>query len=426
MSYSVNFKGKEDNKNPGLIKIEMILYKSGHPRVPKILSITGLAANWDQKKQQFRDSSTESLTKNQLLLDIKLKYTRIIEEWEKSKPDWTPTEWSHFENDKKPEKAISRKKSVKDFLSDLDKRFSETIRVKNGEIIDSSSNGELYRWLSYSLDKFTKEKYNKNFSNYYFENIDEEFFKDYAIYLKMKGAEKGNKGGVVNRLKNLRATLNHAIKAGIPNVNVGAYIPVQSLMSSKKTDPKTIPFDIIKKIEEMDKSKFTLKQQLHIDAFLFSFYAGGMCNADVVNCTHNYIKEGFFQYERRKTTKEAKMPIIPKAEKIINKYKGKCYGDYIFPIITDFHKTAKQKRRKARSFTDRVNKTLVKVAKEIGYKRKITWNAARGTYITRMISNKYSPELVAEHAGNSPEIIYKHYYKEFNNEELAQKINNIL
>ena len=39
--FSCNIKGKENPKDPQLVKLEMIFFKTGYARVPKVLSITG-------------------------------------------------------------------------------------------------------------------------------------------------------------------------------------------------------------------------------------------------------------------------------------------------------------------------------------------------------------------------------------------------
>ncbi len=47
----------------------------------------------------------------------------------------------------------------------------------------------------------------------------------------------------------------------------------------------------------------------------------------------------------------------------------------------------------------------------IKYKGKLTWYSARGTFISKMIDNNIHPIIVAQMAGNSPNTIYKHYFK---------------
>ncbi|GAB6119761.1 phage integrase SAM-like domain-containing protein [Dysgonomonas termitidis] len=424
--YSVNFKGKANTKNPELVRIEMILFKTGYARIPKVLSITGKRKSWNQNAQSFAGNTSEETEKNQLLMAIRLKYLKVVEQWELEGVDWSPVQWSHYFDINTTKKEVTKVKSVSVFLDELILRFKNTERIKNGGIIKGSSNFELYLSLKNSLAEFTKKTYNRSFHTYFFPDIDENFFRDYAFFLQKKGLEQGNKGGIVNRLKSLRATITHADKANIPGVNKGASVVVQDKMRIGKTTPKTIDYKYIQKIESLDLSGYSEKQRLNIDAFLFSFYAGGMSPIDVIYLTHKCFNEGKIVYERMKTTKEARMPVLKKAVDIINKYKGQCYGDYVLPILQVRHQTETQKVHRVSGFSDCVNKTLRKVAKNIGYKGKITWNSARGTYISKLIDEKYPVELVAEHAGNSPDVIYKHYYIVTQREELNNKLDSLL
>ena len=65
--FSVNIKGHRDPNNIEWVKLELIFYKSGYARVPKVLHITGLYKHWDNKVQRFVDKSRESEEKNKLI-----------------------------------------------------------------------------------------------------------------------------------------------------------------------------------------------------------------------------------------------------------------------------------------------------------------------------------------------------------------------
>lgn len=424
--YSVTFKGKPLAKNPKMVKIEMVLFKTGYTRIPQRLSITGYMKDWDSKSGSFTGKSVDSLNTNKQLLELKVKYMKVAAEWEAEAKEWTPLQWKYSFETKNKKVQKTKTLSVLQFIEILESRFKGTERIKNGKVVTSTSNSELYLSLKNSLTIFTKKVYARSFHTFFFEDIDEVFFSDYALFLQKRGLENGNKGGVVNRLKSLRATINYASKAKLPGVDTSAYLGVQNKMQAGKTKPKTIPFEIFQLIENIDRSKFTKKQQLNIDAFLFSYYTGGMCNADVIYLTHSCFDQGKIIYERMKTSKEAKMPVLQKAVDIINKYKEYCTGDYVLPILKACHISEQQRRNRVSGFSDCVNKTLKKVAKEINYNGKITWNAARGTYITKLIDEKLPVELVAEHAGNSPDIIYKHYYMVTHEDDLVNQLNKIV
>ena len=72
--YTINIRGKQNPKDTKMVKLEMIFFKTGYARVPKVINITGLLKDWDVKSQSFRVGSAEATTKNKLLFDLRTKY----------------------------------------------------------------------------------------------------------------------------------------------------------------------------------------------------------------------------------------------------------------------------------------------------------------------------------------------------------------
>ena len=80
--YTINIRGEQDKKDPKMVKLKMIFFKSGYNRVPKVLDITGPIKDWDQKSQSFRTGSDEDTAKNKLLFDLKTRYYHKADDWE--------------------------------------------------------------------------------------------------------------------------------------------------------------------------------------------------------------------------------------------------------------------------------------------------------------------------------------------------------
>jgi len=422
---TINIKGKPNPKDKQLVKLEMIFFKTGYARVSKVIYITGPYKDWDQEAQIFKAKSSQSAATNKNLIDLKLKYLKVAEAWDAQEQNWSPVEWSHCFDEENKEKDEVKVLSVSQVIDHLIERFKKQERFKNGTVISSSSNAEEYAKLKRSLDKFTRQKYNKSFSSYYFQHITETFLLDYVLYLQKRGAEEGHKGAVVGRLKKFYAVFNHARKINLPKVDPSIFKCVEEKMKYGEFEPKTIPYEIIRKIENIDRCKFSNLECFHIDLFLFSFYAGGMANIDVAYLKHNCIKGGIITYERVKFSKEVKIPLINKAKDIVERYKERCFSDFVLPVFSHKHKTEQQQRDRVERLSSRVNKTLEKVRKEIKYKEKITWYSARGTFITKMIDEGCHPMLVAQLAGISPEIIYKHYYKTTKDKDDIKQMNEL-
>jgi hypothetical protein len=142
----------------------------------------------------------------------------------------------------KPQEEKIKKLSVLQTIEIIENRFKQVERIKNGKVITGSGNVDLYRKLRNSLSEYTLEKYKRKLSIFFFEDIDAEFFEGYAFFLQKRGIENGNKAEIVNNLKTLRATLNHADKMKIPCVNTNAYLVVEKKMQRGITSPKTIPY----------------------------------------------------------------------------------------------------------------------------------------------------------------------------------------
>ncbi|MFR9543805.1 MAG: integrase, partial [Rikenellaceae bacterium] len=73
-----------------------------------------------------------------------------------------------------------------------------------------------------------------------------------------------------------------------------------------------------------------------------------------------------------------------------------------------------------------VNLLLRKICQIIKYDEKITWYSARGIFISEMIASDIHPIDVAAMAGNSPQTIYKHYYKNVDQKEVDAKMQRAL
>jgi hypothetical protein len=57
--YTINIRGKQNPKDTKMVKLEIIFFKTGYARVPKVINITGLLKDWDVKSQSFRVGSAQ-------------------------------------------------------------------------------------------------------------------------------------------------------------------------------------------------------------------------------------------------------------------------------------------------------------------------------------------------------------------------------
>lgn len=162
------------------------------------------------------------------------------------------------------------------------------------------------------------------------------------------------------------------------------------------------------------------KEQLYLDLFLFSYYAGGMSAIDVCLLTRNQIKDDQIIYERTKYDKQARVIIIDKAEEIIERYKNEASMNYVFPTIKRCNPTQSKLYGQVKRINEKANETLRKICECCSIKSWVTWGTARSSYISKMIDEGFHPLQVAELAGNSPQTIYRHYYTISNKEKMKE------
>lgn len=423
--YSINIRGKQNPNDTKMVKLEMIFFKTGYARVSKIVNITGLLKDWDTKSQSFRVGSAEATTKNKLLFDLRTKYLHIADQWETEGRTWSPVQLSHcFDEVEKAQQEV-KVKSVAQMIDYLETKFKEKKRIKNNQIVDSSSNAKTYAALHRTLSAFTKGKYDKSFSAYFFQDINEQFLLDFAFWIKEQGIKNGNKSCLTHKLRLLRATCNYARKQGMYGVNMDAFLCLGDDIKWDETTSRAVSEKTIEKIEHFDRTLLSNVEQLCLDMFLFSYYTGGMANVDVCNLTWNLIKDDCVIYERIKFPKTAKPILIQKAKAMLDKYRGLGYDNYVFPIFSHKHTTTTKKTIRVNQISCRLSLTLTKICKLLNIVENVTWYSARGTFISKMVDAGNNPYIVAEMAGNSPLTIYKHYYKNTKRDELKQQMENI-
>ena len=419
--FTVNIKGKRDPKNIDFVKLEMIFYKRGYARVTKVMNITGLYSEWSQKSQFF--VGKDSAEKNKFLRQEKLKYLKIGERWDTQGKDWIPVELSHY-YDCDPNYR-NKYISISDVIEELAMKFDNQERYKNGHVLKSLSTSRKYRYLNISLQQFTRSKYHQEFAKYRFRDLTEKFLQDFIVWVQINAAKNGNTGDVSGKLRKLKAVCLYAKEQGVYNVNLNVFGSFKEKLKHRITTPKGVSLKVMGQIEAFDRTLLTPKEQLYLDLFLFSYYAGGMSAIDVCLLTRNQIKDDIIIYERTKYDKQARVIIIDKAAEIIERYRSEAYMNYVFPTIKRYNPTQSKLYGRVKRINEKVNETLRKICDHCGIKSRVTWGTARSSYISNMIDEGFHPLQVAELAGNSPQTIYRHYYTISDKEKMKEKMNDI-
>jgi integrase len=136
------------------------------------------------------------------------------------------------------------------------------------------------------------------------------------------------------------------------------------------------------------------------------------------------IVDGRLIYTRQKTNKLIRLPLQPKAREIIDKYITPSHNgqNYIFPILSSFHKTEVQQRNRLHKVLSNVNKRL----KEVEIPIDLTTYVARHSYATVLKRSGVSTSLICETLGHSSEKVTQIYLDSFENSQIDAAMQNLL
>lgn len=155
--FTINLKGKSNPKDSKMVKLEMIIFKTGYARVTKVLNISGPVKDWDNQAQASKGNGSTLTAKNKILFELKNQYQKVAEDWAYKGRVWSPVELSHCFNDVQPRKEEVKSLSVFQMIDSLIEKFTHKERYKNGRIITSVNNARLIKRLkTHYLDSHKK------------------------------------------------------------------------------------------------------------------------------------------------------------------------------------------------------------------------------------------------------------------------------
>ena len=275
--------------------------------------------------------------------------------------------------------------------------------------------GTMQRYnTSYTLTKnFIKEIYNRE--DIYLSDLKYDFITNYEHYLKVK---RGNSHNTATKyLKNFKKI----IKLAVNNewLDKDPFLKFSSPLQPVKRDF----LDTIE-LKAMEEKRFTNDRlELVKDIFLFACYTG-LAYADVEKLSNDNISNGIeggkqIRIQRTKTDSECYIPLLPQAEKIINKYKQhpeSINKGVLLPIKSN----------------QKMNEYLKEIAAICGISKNLTFHVARHTFATTItLTNGMSIESISSMLGHRNIRTTQHYSKIVNEkvkremEQLALKLNPI-
>ena len=256
----------------------------------------------------------------------------------------------------------------------------------------------------------------------YFSDIDIPWLKKYEEWQRANG-DAENSIGI--RFRTLRVIYNHAIEE---NLVKEEYYPFRKFKISRLhevTAKRAIVKEEVMQIINYNYIGKDLYIHLAIDLFSFSYFMGGINFIDMAYLTHENIIDSRLIYRRKKTRKLIKLPLLPKASEIIDKYKTEG-SPFLFPILSTFHQTEIQQRNRIHKTIVKVNRRLKNIGKELGIDKKLTTYVARHSHATTLKRAGVSTSIISEALGHSSEKVTQIYLDSFENTQMSNAMQNLL
>lgn len=255
-----------------------------------------------------------------------------------------------------------------------------------------------------------------------FSDVDVLWLKKYEAWMLKQGLAVNTIG---TRIRHLRAVFNLAIEHHV--IDKECY-PFHAYKVSKvnQTPPKRsmTKADIQKVLSFSGKSDV---ERLAIALFTFSYFSAGINFIDMAMLKHCNIVDGKLCYTRAKTKKQIVIPLQEEALRIISNYSANSVeqSDYIFPILSSFHKTEIQIANRLHKVLAKVNKALKNIGIELGLPIKLTTYVARHSFATVLKRAGVSTSIISESLGHSSEKITQTYLDSFENSQIEEALSHL-
>lgn len=212
----------------------------------------------------------------------------------------------------------------------------------------------------------------------------------------MKGKVARNTSSFYMRC--LHAIYNRAMEEGLVKDGGNPFHRVYTGVD--KTQKRALPIDIIQKIKDYDLSDKPSMAYAR-DLFMLSFYFRGMSFVDMAFLTKHNITNSILTYNRKKTTQQLVIKLLPRMREVIDRHSSACTGNYLLPILseTDIHKTRLQYKAESR----KVNERLKKLGEMLGLPIKLTMYVARHSWATAAHAKNVPISVISRGLGHDSE-----------------------
>lgn len=300
-------------------------------------------------------------------------------------------------------------------FDDVHKTLRDLIEYHNTNMVSVLKLGTMKNYYTTEkyLNRFIKEKLKTD--DIYLKQLNYKFIIDFEQFLRKAKNKQGQlmltNNGVMKHLERFKKMINLAIKLEWINKN-----PFQKFqLKFNKYDRQYLNERELRLIEETYFSNDRLEKVK--DCFIFSCYTG-LSYIDLKELNKEQITRGidnkyWIFTKREKTNETVKIPLLPKALEIINKYEKHLelsYNKKVLPVPSN----------------QKVNVYLKEIAESCNITKNISFHVARHTFATTvMLSNGVPIETVSKLLGHT-KLSTTQIYARVIETKISEDIENLL
>ncbi len=274
------------------------------------------------------------------------------------------------------------------------KKFYQEYLLRKKEMIASEITVEHYNKEARIFQKFSDFLDQKQIESFSFSDLNTDIGKSFFNYLK--NICKLSHNTAIKHMQMFKCVVKDAVNKGrIP------HDPMRELKLSMKDTPR--PYLIMEEIESIESlNGLVPRLELVRDIFIFSCYTG-LAYIDVKQLTTDNIRKGidgrqWIYTSRQKTEVNSNIPVLPKAQIIIDKYSSTTMfrNKRLLPILSN----------------QKMNSYLKEIADRCNIKKVLTFHVARHSFATTVtLANGVSIESVSKMLGHKLMKTTQHYAK---------------
>ena len=255
--------------------------------------------------------------------------------------------------------------------------------VMKGQIAQMEKDGQAGNAMVYNTALNRLKAFGKSLKTY---KLNAKFMQDFDKWLDSRRVSPNTKS---NYFRTIRAAFNKGIADGF--IDDADYPFSRSQHETDKFRVSSIPTSSSPRGLKTPqlvalKGVDTAGNHLHFEAkavFMLSFYFRGMNLADLVELKWKDIKNGRFQYVRKKTrrTRPTEFDVkIPEQAEPFLAYFRQFNREYVLPVLNGKETTEKQMLNKRRAYLKKINRALKDIGSELELSHKLTTYVARHGY----------------------------------------------